>query len=112
MAEYLVIETEDGAPVARLVITQDRGAAFALGKALGHQYIGRIENRKFSEPLQRALDEYRELIDDQVLSLIDDALRRILEFGLVALMQPEGIRKRLRDFQLYNDGTALVALDE
>lgn len=113
MAERLVIESPKGELVAALAVTDQRGPLEVSGKSLGIKFLGNITEARFSAALREALDEYREIIDQQVLSLVDEALQQVLKFGLVVLILPEGERKRLVDFQLYEGGgAALVAVEE
>jgi len=60
--------------------------------------------------MSEALREYREIADDQILSLLDEALARVLDFGPFARLIPEGTTGKLTDFQLY-DGRVAVVID-
>jgi len=83
-----------------------------LGLALikGSQYTGQVALNRIPAPLLEALREYREIADDQVLSLLDDALMRVLAFEPFARLNPEGTTGQITDLQLY-DGRATVVID-
>ena len=76
----------------------------------GVQYSGQVVFNRIPVPLLEALREYREIADDQVLSLLDEALTRVLGFEPFARLNPEGLTGKLTDFQLY-DGNATVVID-
>jgi len=83
----------------------------ALVLPRGVQYVGTLLADRLPEDLRNALKEYREAVDDMALSLADDALERVLEFGLFARLNPEGVVWIVRDLQLY-DGTVLLVVSE
>jgi hypothetical protein len=76
----------------------------------GTRYAGELTNTGISPAMLEALQEYREIADDGVIGLLDDALLRVLKLEPFARLIPEGTTGRLTDFQL-NDGHAAIVVD-
>jgi hypothetical protein len=74
----------------------------------GVKYTGRVAVNRIPLPLLNALREYREIADDQVLSLLDEAHARVLDFKLRARVTPDGPYGNVTDFQLYDEKVTVV----
>lgn len=74
----------------------------------GTRYSGELTNNGIPSAMLEALQEYREIADDGILSLLDDALLRVLAFEPFARKVPEGTTGRVTDFQLYGGNAAIV----
>ena len=74
----------------------------------GIRYAGRLTDNGIPVAMLEALREYREIADDQILSLVDDALLRVLAFEPFARVNPEGKTGRIVDLQLYDGGAIVV----
>jgi len=78
----------------------------------GVRYTGQIAFTRMPQRLLEALQEYREIADDGILSLLDEALARVLEFEPFARLVPEGTTGKLTEFQVYGEGErATVVID-
>lgn len=110
MTDRILLHGADGKDTATVVVTEERGPSYAAGRVIGERFWGKLVDANFSDGLVEALHEYRELIDDGVISLHDQARERVLSFGLIAIREPEQERCALLDLQVYADGSAVVVL--
>jgi len=109
MATSISINLPDLGEIAVIEGVVLRGE-LSLAVRKGSQYTGQVAFNRMPGPLLDALQEYREIADDQTLSLLDDALMRVLDFEPFARLNPEGTTGKITDFQLY-DGRATVVID-
>ena len=109
MATNISIDLPGIGTVATIVSLTHHGES-SLPLRRGVQYTGQVVLNRIPVPLLEALREYREIADDQILSLLDEALTRVLGFEPFARLNPEGLTGKLTDFQLY-DGYANVVID-
>jgi hypothetical protein len=85
-----------------------RQSDMSFAGTLSLQYLGTIVSESLPQDLRVALEEYRELIDEQVFSLLDTARERVLSFGIVARFRPGGQTSKILDLQRNNRSVLLV----
>lgn len=69
----------------KLTMFDSTGDAVAVLEINGQSegwYTGRLLKRDFAPALQSALDRYDEVVENQILSLLDDALADVAAFDL------------------------------
>jgi len=110
MPTSIVIELPGSGVIATLNKLENRGQ-INLATIKGTRYAGEVTNDGIPKAMLEALEEYREIADDGILSLLDDALQRVLKFEPFARMIPEGTTGTLTDFQLY-PGHAAIVVDQ
>jgi hypothetical protein len=102
------IETKEGLVVCVVQNLSLRQSDMFFAGTLSLQYLGTIGSESLPRDLRLALDEYRDLIDEQVFSLLDEARERVLSFGIVARLHPGGQTSKILDLQLNNRSVLLV----
>ncbi|HET7541157.1 MAG TPA: hypothetical protein VFK05_14870 [Polyangiaceae bacterium] len=109
MATNISIQLPGIGIVATIDDAISRGEA-GLASRKGTRYEGRLTDERIPAAMLDALQEYREIADDGILSLLDDALSRVLAFKPFARVNPEGKTGMITDLQLY-DGRAVVVVN-
>jgi hypothetical protein len=75
-------------------------------------FLGQLIREDMPPGLRSALQEYHELIEDQVLSLLDEAQAKVRSWDLRVVGIPgRTTSARLIDFQLNPDGTFALEIE-
>ena len=107
MTTSISIELPGGEVVATIANVVHRGIS-KVAPTKGVKYNGEVAFSRIPRPLLEALREYQEIADDQVLSLLDEARTRVLDFKLLARLTPDGVTGKVTDFQLYGEKVTVV----
>jgi hypothetical protein len=92
--------------------TRNVVAEIRIDRIDGERYSGVVLRKNFPADLADALAEYAEVIEDQVLSLWDEAELRVAEFRLGVMETHDGEFLPIREFVVFPNQSVSFRLEK